>query len=348
MELRAICKQSLIAVRWAWLAVAILSPAAVARGEILGLYQAGNNAVAWSPSFHWGWTPSWTEQFPGDPYGYSVTGSAGGGVTAWQILDPTAGGVNPNYSFQLCDTCGPNSNLASAQQNGWSFSSTAQLVSDMQSGPNQGISAYFNDRLFQLMIDLDLSGNLQALVPTSNAGIVTLPLKPADVANSYYDYELRFDAATQLSSFYFEGQNLYTWAGTPATHPTVFRFGSVTTSGAGQMNFREVEMSILELSPSPTEQGDYNGDGVVNLADYSVWRDSLGSESDLVADGSGNRLIDAADYEVWKDNFGARIATIAASQGPNSVPEPAACLATLVVVSTFIVAMIAARRTVAT
>lgn len=316
-------------------------------GQILGLYQAGDNAVAWSPSMHWGWTPSWSERFSDDPYGYSVTGSQGGGLTAWQILDPIAGGVDPNYSFQLCDTCGPNSNLANAQRNGWSFSSTVQLVSDMQSGPNQGFSAYFNDRLFQLMIDFDLSGNLQAILTTSNAGVVTLPLKPASVAQDYYDYELRFDPATQLTTFYFEGQSRYTWSGTPATHPTVFRFGSVTTSGAGQMNFREVEMSILQLVLKPTEQGDYNGDGLVNLADFSVWRDSLGSDSNLAADGNGNRLIDAGDYQVWKNNFGAQLATSVTSHSRTSVAEPAAYMAALFVAITLSLATVASKRVTA-
>lgn len=71
--------------------------------------------------------------------------------------------------------------------------------------------------------------------------------------------------------------------------------------------------------------GDYNQDGVVNLADYTVWRDSLGATvpAGTGADGSGNGTVDAADYDAWKMNFGttsggALVAPIAASQ----VPEP--------------------------
>ena len=44
---------------------------------------------------------------------------------------------------------------------------------------------------------------------------------------------------------------------------------------------------------------------MVDAADYTVWRDSLGqSGSGLAADGDGNRIIDAADYVLWKTNFG--------------------------------------------
>jgi O-glycosyl hydrolase/regulation of enolase protein 1 (concanavalin A-like superfamily) len=53
--------------------------------------------------------------------------------------------------------------------------------------------------------------------------------------------------------------------------------------------------------------GDYNQDGTVNAADYTVWRNSLGANVAAFAgaDGSGNGVVDQADYEVWKANFGA-------------------------------------------
>jgi hypothetical protein len=50
--------------------------------------------------------------------------------------------------------------------------------------------------------------------------------------------------------------------------------------------------------------GDYNRDTVVNAADYTLWRDTLGSNSDYRADGNGNFLIDDGDYDFWKARFG--------------------------------------------
>ncbi len=50
-------------------------------------YDAGSGPTAPSPftgSID-GWYPSWHEQPVGDPFARSVTGAAGGGVTAWQI-----------------------------------------------------------------------------------------------------------------------------------------------------------------------------------------------------------------------------------------------------------------------
>lgn len=51
--------------------------------------------------------------------------------------------------------------------------------------------------------------------------------------------------------------------------------------------------------------GDYNRNGVVDAADYGVWRNTLGQlGSGLVADGNGNHQIDAGDYDVWHAHFG--------------------------------------------
>jgi hypothetical protein len=86
--------------------------------------------------------------------------------------------------------------------------------------------------------------------------------------------------------------------------------------------------------------GDYNVDGVVDAADYTVWRDTLGqSGTGLAADGNRNGKIDPGDYDVWRTHFGAVSAGIGAgggaggdSTGQAAVPEPASLALALVVV----------------
>lgn len=71
--------------------------------------------------------------------------------------------------------------------------------------------------------------------------------------------------------------------------------------------------------------GDYNSDGTVDAADYTVWRDAFGKPGYFFpADGNGDGQIDEADYLVWRDNYGqqANTSTFAAS----SVPEPSALI----------------------
>lgn len=67
--------------------------------------------------------------------------------------------------------------------------------------------------------------------------------------------------------------------------------------------------------------GDYNGDGVINLADYTTWRNTLGASvpKGTEADGDGNGIVDAGDYTVWKTHFGQ--GTPAATRAAK-VPEP--------------------------
>jgi hypothetical protein len=51
--------------------------------------------------------------------------------------------------------------------------------------------------------------------------------------------------------------------------------------------------------------GDYNADGVVDVADYNMWRASWGSQTRLAADGNKNGIVDAADYVVWRNALDA-------------------------------------------
>jgi hypothetical protein len=62
--------------------------------------------------------------------------------------------------------------------------------------------------------------------------------------------------------------------------------------------------------------GDYDRNGVVDAADYDVWRNAYGSTELLDADGNSDGVIDAADYVVWRD-------ALANTASTASIPEPA-------------------------
>ena len=78
--------------------------------------------------------------------------------------------------------------------------------------------------------------------------------------------------------------------------------------------------------------GDYNQDGVVDAADYTIWRDNVGAQAGTLANDAAGGVIGAEQYDVWRDNFGATLSVTA-----SSVPEPAAVvmLASLVGLSLF-------------
>jgi hypothetical protein len=64
-------------------------------------------------------------------------------------------------------------------------------------------------------------------------------------------------------------------------------------------------------------QGDYNGNAVVDAADYVVWRNTQGS-NDPTADGNHDGVVDISDFEIWRANFGMSTGGSSAT----AVPEP--------------------------
>jgi hypothetical protein len=81
---------------------------------------------------------------------------------------------------------------------------------------------------------------------------------------------------------------------------------------------------------TPILVGDFNLDGYVNAADYTVWRDSYGqSGEDLSADGNGDERVDEADYVIWRERFGDSLAVEIGRSGLSTdlvVPEPSNAL----------------------
>ena len=67
-------------------------------------------------------------------------------------------------------------------------------------------------------------------------------------------------------------------------------------SAIGTIYIDDISAAIIT---APVLPGDYNHNGIVDAADYVVWRDTLGqSGTGLAADGNGNHQIDSGDYDV--------------------------------------------------
>jgi hypothetical protein len=89
---------------------------------------------------------------------------------------------------------------------------------------------------------------------------------------------------------------------------------------------------VVQPEPIP---GDYNDDGIVNAADYTVWRNSLGAVgSNLPADGNGSGSVDAGDYAIWKMHFGESFG--GGGSGSAAVPEPGGLWLTLLAVAAMV------------
>ena len=86
--------------------------------------------------------------------------------------------------------------------------------------------------------------------------------------------------------------------------------GTGSLEAVGPMGLQNPwDVELLELEPS---EGDFNGDGAIDAADYVVWRKGLGS------------VYTPDDYDVWRAHFGET-----GGSGPlfhASVPEPTSSL----------------------
>ncbi len=127
--------------------------------------------------------------------------------------------------------------------------------------------------------------------------------------------DLDFAGTDDIDSLFIDGvsQVLGTWGaiGSGAANQT-----SLIT-GSGLLNVLTFEPFVLA--------GDYNNDGLVNAADYTVWRDGGPLQNETASPG----VVDAADYTAWANNYGAAAPAVSTAA---AVPEPAAGIAAGVLV----------------
>ena len=91
----------------------------------------------------------------------------------------------------------------------------------------------------------------------------------------------------------------------------------------GALSWDSAILNILDVTPGGVT-GDYNGNGIVDAADYTIWQDALGGTTLLNDPTPGT--VDTSDYTYWKTNFGATSGS-GTSVGTN-IPEPSSLLLT--------------------
>ena len=77
------------------------------------------------------------------------------------------------------------------------------------------------------------------------------------------------------------------------------------------------------LFTSPGFAGDYNNNGIVDAADYTMWRNNVGQPPGTLPNDVDGGVIGPAQYATWKANFGA-VLTVPGSGAVSqaAVPEP--------------------------
>ncbi|MEM8864279.1 MAG: Ig-like domain-containing protein [Planctomycetota bacterium] len=118
------------------------------------------------------------------------------------------------------------------------------------------------------------------------------------------------DTALEVSLF-GDGTNFVPVAAFPSDSALLGMEQSLFDSGQLVLN-----AFLMPLETGLT--GDYNNDGIVDVADYTVWRDNNGTGAALPNDNTAG--VDISDYEVWRNNYGNTANPVPVTSP--AVPEP--------------------------
>jgi hypothetical protein len=193
--------------------------------------------------------------------------------------------------------------------------------------------------------DIGISLLLRQSIHLRSAPINTLP-DPGNHAN-YLDQHGTYTTGspyyrTNVGQFansaspygtFDQGGNVFEWTETAGGPTRLARGGTfdgpsdllLASQSLGYMPAYEAgSIGFRVASLAPQLPGDYNGNGVVDAADYTIWRDTLGSTTDLRSNGDNTGgsagIINQADYNFWKANFGTHSGS--GASGGLAVPDP--------------------------
>ncbi len=260
----------------------------------------------------------------GNPIGDSITlyidGEQVGNITG-QVIDDWSGG-NPLGIGDGADSAtgvstSPGEVFEGQVAIGRFYGNTALSAADVAqnyralTGEGVASSMHFDSNLSlsnnsNLQLDISAGGSADKLLVDGQLGLIDVDLEVSQVGNDPMAageiFDL-FDAA--IVSGDFDSITL------PALEAgLMWNVDSLSSTG-------EILVTLA---------GDYNGDGNVDAADYTVWRDSVNQQVTpyTAADGNGDGQIDVQDQQVWAANYGATIVGFGQNSASTSVPEPSA------------------------
>jgi hypothetical protein len=167
--------------------------------------------------------------------------------------------------------------------------------------------------------------------PVGNTALERGTVKDVIADNQWHLYQWNFEDAAAWDAFAGGANGQIDAVSGTVTIDSIWLVGA----GNAQIYLDNVMHNPSGLITPGYIPGDFDGDGLVNLADYSKWRTTYGNTVTpwTNADGNGDGVVNNADYVLWRKQMamggGASFGASAA------IPEPSAVLLVIVTVALF-------------
>ena len=248
------------------------------------------------PQYHYGYIQASTTVPDG-------TGHTGGGVT--------------DFDIEGVDYYPTSSNLASTMQTNLTALANTNFNSFL-AGQNVNPDSYLP--LKKIMV-------LETNSPWRNAGVGDSNQFAKTQAGQQAEFQAIRDLVYNLP--HDDGEGVLWWYPEAVTvsGASIYNGGSTAlfdsaNSACNGGGSNHCALPALDAMNITLVQGDYNHDGVVDAADYPVWRSTFGSTTDLRADGDGSGTVDQLDYDYWASRFGNVAGSGAGASTSGAVSEP--------------------------
>ncbi len=218
------------------------------------------------------------------------------------IATGTVGGSAPDGSFAIY-----------ALPHG--LTTDSGLYCDSAEDPDIPLECYQNDGLKVESASGETLYAFGGRIDTATGGKITFLLDAVDINGNNTD---------NINNWQREGESADNWE----------FVGVIDTAGFFSAEIRELrgkdyqqvllfadDFTIKALATVRLE-GDYNNEGTVNLADYTVWRANLGAPAGTLANDPNPGAIGASQYATWKANFGRNASASLLTLDGAAVPEP--------------------------
>jgi hypothetical protein len=128
----------------------------------------------------------------------------------------------------------------------------------------------------------------------------------------------RFDEANDLSPQVFNIVGRSLAGGGDIDSLALFQYDTTGSGVQSDVFFNYLSYLTADAIGLP---GDFNQNGTIDAADYTVWRDAVTAGSTTLPNDPTPGTVDESDFEYWRAHFGETLGSGASSAAV--VPEPA-------------------------